>query len=614
MNANAKAAATAKAKAEKPSEVTRTRSPRVAWTLGIGAAVLLLILWPVMSHLRWRRLEPALHGVPAFFLGLVILLAIRGAVGWVGGIVRHGLRWLGTAAPWLGALRLGAVGISLVALFYAVEWRRGSSAWARVVTEARRQEVSLEWRSLAPAPVPAAEDLGVAPLFDPLRQAFAREHAGTAPTGIGDSTENRLGPLEPLLRWGRGMWTVDMGLPAWMRGEAEDWQPGNRRGRKADSVLAAAAKAETRTARAAAIRASLDSLAPMLDAVRDLAGRPYCRLPFDYEFALLGDATSERALLSLERLAFVRAATAVTLGHSEEALGDLRLGLQLARHARAQPGLYTQGPQAAVLAHGLQGLWEGLRVGLWKEAQIAEVQALLDALRPGDSRPAYRRFVALATAGFVEGMVPATGECSAGWSGMTEDDRRVLGWVRRVYPAGWSLQNQAAVVGAWLRSDAVAAGEGSPGRAAGFVEGWARDLRREVAGGTSDPLFPVFVVPKVVALWEDGEQQTRFAEAVVRLASLACALERHRSTAGALPDALEAMVPRCLAEIPSDPAGPGALRYRREGADGFVVYSVGPDGKDDGGRVRTEGNDSEGERRAEREADWVWVGGRSMER
>jgi hypothetical protein len=70
-------------------------------------------------------------------------------------------------------------------------------------------------------------------------------------------------------------------------------------------------------------------------------------------------------------------------------------------------------------------------------------------------------------------------------------------------------------------------------------------------------------------------------------ASLRCltalvAAERFRRARGRWPATLEELRPDFLAEIPLDPYDGKPLRYKRL-ADGVLVYTVGPDGTDDGG-------------------------------
>ena len=61
------------------------------------------------------------------------------------------------------------------------------------------------------------------------------------------------------------------------------------------------------------------------------------------------------------------------------------------------------------------------------------------------------------------------------------------------------------------------------------------------------------------------------------------ALQAYRADHGHYPEALQALVPRYLQRVPLDPFDPAKpLRYRRE-ANGYLLYSIGPDGVDDGG-------------------------------
>lgn len=74
------------------------------------------------------------------------------------------------------------------------------------------------------------------------------------------------------------------------------------------------------------------------------------------------------------------------------------------------------------------------------------------------------------------------------------------------------------------------------------------------------------------------------AEDVGRLgaARAALAVERYRLAKGRLPERLDELVPQYLERVPADPFDGEPLRYSRR-EKGYVVYSIGPDGKDDGG-------------------------------
>jgi len=74
-------------------------------------------------------------------------------------------------------------------------------------------------------------------------------------------------------------------------------------------------------------------------------------------------------------------------------------------------------------------------------------------------------------------------------------------------------------------------------------------------------------------------------EAQRRLTVAAIALKRYQLNHQRLPEKLDELVPEFLAAVPVDLMDAKPLRYRREGETDFVLYSVGEDGKDDGGNV-----------------------------
>ena len=85
-------------------------------------------------------------------------------------------------------------------------------------------------------------------------------------------------------------------------------------------------------------------------------------------------------------------------------------------------------------------------------------------------------------------------------------------------------------------------------------------------------LFPNMVLPVFTQV--EGNETRRVTQEEVTLAG--AAILAARATAGAFPEALPAPF--------VDPHTSKPLLYRREGVDGFVVYSAGPDGRYDGGK------------------------------
>lgn len=68
-----------------------------------------------------------------------------------------------------------------------------------------------------------------------------------------------------------------------------------------------------------------------------------------------------------------------------------------------------------------------------------------------------------------------------------------------------------------------------------------------------------------------------------RAARTALAVERYRLAHGELPESLDDLVPEFLDQVPKDPFGDGPVKYKLL-ESGFMVYSIGIDEEDDGGK------------------------------
>jgi hypothetical protein len=78
-------------------------------------------------------------------------------------------------------------------------------------------------------------------------------------------------------------------------------------------------------------------------------------------------------------------------------------------------------------------------------------------------------------------------------------------------------------------------------------------------------------------------------QAELRCAVVMLALERYRRANNRWPETLKDLAPAFLAKVPLDPFDAAPLRYRRLDG-GVVVYSIGPDGEDNGGKFDRDAN------------------------
>ena len=116
---------------------------------------------------------------------------------------------------------------------------------------------------------------------------------------------------------------------------------------------------------------------------------------------------------------------------------------------------------------------------------------------------------------------------------------------------------------------------------------------QDIAKETEGVYRPAFVTRFPISLGamsfdrvlHDGWERHLSMQAVRRILRTEIALQRYRKARGSYPQSLEALVPSTLKSVPIDPFSPisAPLRYMRT-PQGFVVYSIGPDMKDDSGK------------------------------
>ncbi len=76
------------------------------------------------------------------------------------------------------------------------------------------------------------------------------------------------------------------------------------------------------------------------------------------------------------------------------------------------------------------------------------------------------------------------------------------------------------------------------------------------------------------------------------LTKLAFALAAYHADHGSYPTRLADLAPKYVVEVSKDIFNDSDLHYRQEGR-GYLLYSVGPNGKDDGGKGRADAKEGE---------------------
>jgi len=100
------------------------------------------------------------------------------------------------------------------------------------------------------------------------------------------------------------------------------------------------------------------------------------------------------------------------------------------------------------------------------------------------------------------------------------------------------------------------------------------------------PVVTAMLLPAISRALRDQVQ----AKVRLSIAAAALAAEQYRQKNGRWPDSLEELVPEFLDEVPEDWFGTGKVRYEHT-ESGVILYSVGPDGRDNGGAGQPDADD-----------------------
>lgn len=104
---------------------------------------------------------------------------------------------------------------------------------------------------------------------------------------------------------------------------------------------------------------------------------------------------------------------------------------------------------------------------------------------------------------------------------------------------------------------------------------------------------------------ENTMRRVMAVEACQHIVITAIALKRYELRHGKFPEKLSELTPDLLPAVPLDPVDGKPLRYRRNADGSFLLYSVGVDGKDDGGDATASVSGS-WNWMSDHARDWVW--------
>lgn len=466
---------------------------------------------------------------------------------------------------------------------------RGKRAWEKTKRDLEAQGEHLDMAWFIPPRVPDEENLALSPVFSPMFSGSENPRFGDA-----DAKGGSIAVDEVCVETRPQVGSVAMSW-SWRTGLAQDlsaWQDFYRKEVKdvtldkspAEDVLTALARYD-------------HLLAGLRDAVK---ARPVMHWPLNYNSGFEMSLQCYDSITNLERILAMRACAKLALGRTDDALADVELGFRLMESVKDDPLMIPGMLRLTWMITLMQPVWEGLESHRWTDAQLQKLEPLLLGY---DWLAGYLLVMRSERAGInicyenmrsdprnVIHMLASGG----GWGEEGEDEQASVFLLRftRLFP-GILYQNQASY-------NRLIQEKFLPG-----VNVAAHRVDVQVVNQTFDYVTNVQNFGPYSRLNRSSFRASRnlsfrYAQiqTYVEMAAVVCEIERYQLAHGALPATRADLH---MQRLPHDVIDGQPLRYRVTGDD-YMLYSIGWNAVDDGGKTAT----VEGSSAFVRESDWVW--------
>jgi hypothetical protein len=493
-------------------------------------------------------------------------------------------RFFRKALIWLA--RAFATLVVLLLIFYAEEDWRGARDWAACQKELEAKGETLDLRQLAPPGKPE-DDLSKVPIFAELYQAneeYLKTKRSTFKPRIRgikiDLKPSNYGDILPKQTNAYKGEPVD--LSAWQkyyRATPEAHLP-EQPGTPAQDVLQA-----------------MSQFDPELNEIDAAVSNPKAHWPMFEPTTFPSYAGGMVALAPVARVIQLKAVAHFDNNETDLAEKDYLFCFRLIQPLTKGGDLLNYAIVAAVRADTDTILWEGLRRHAWNDGQLREMEA---ALSSTDMLTFATDSFRIERAWMIEEMEVCQ---NSNWDVVGTAEYNDLYYDLGLYhlpisslrPKGWWDEDRSSYsYGMQAHLDAFKLSHGTlssspfPFHDMSASWGWNR---------ADTSLWSAIYVPISALVFPSVDNiGPRIAKAEIyrRLARLACRLEEYRLAHGQYPDTLDDL-PDLPAHLNQEVLSEEPLRYQRKG-DGYQLYSVGWDQKDDGGVLATD----------DKVGDWPW--------
>ncbi|QIF05064.1 hypothetical protein [Roseimicrobium sp. ORNL1] len=331
--------------------------------------------------------------------------------------------------------------------------------------------------------------------------------------------------------------------------------------------------------------------------------RPRCRWPLDYEEGARMKSPHHTEILGLHPLLKARLIAHATCDDTDQYIHDLTTGFLLSRHlSDTQLSLLSFLVANAMRTVVLDTMQRTADAVTWNEKDLAMIQELASTQAISDLVQSLKKEQALGADMLlkihVDELAPLLdGDFGSMLSGESDQLKELQATLILSRPSGWKLGELAQHYGESRKL---------------WMQYTSRDLQYILPGGLEalrnrgqhfDEHAHWLSFDSVLAVAEGVTpkmfERAMRVQALSNAAVIWCAVGRYRLKHGQLPESLERLVPEFVKEIPVDPMFGGPMRYLKKESGGFLIYSIGPNGIDDGGQGSG----------GTRDLDWVWASG-----
>jgi hypothetical protein len=372
----------------------------------------------------------------------------------------------------------------------------------------------------------------------------------------------------------------------------------------------------------------LEEARELLDFLHFVARKPAYDSGFDYRRGFL--AFQLGSLVKVRRpVEILRAAALYELhgGHLDAAGADLCAMARLAADQKPEPLVICQMVRDGCATLAFHATWQALQAPGWNEAQLAALQAAWQGCDFARDMGLAMQMERAMTFDFFE-QLKSSNDKLAFTLAQRDNKASVFGspfplptrsstlqWVHApLWRIAWADQDEMRAMDRWqlvIQRERMAR-----------TNSWA--ALSSQSGAEDEPDFGLFapMAGQERLGWYDrlrfafssdifsvGDGQIRAAicaQTQQQMAVTAIAIYRYRLQEGQFPADLAALAPKYLSALPRDGMDGKILRYRLQPDGGFVLYSVGLDGKDDGGDSTPPGKDKKNYHQIWDGRDAVW--------